>query len=236
MNQSDEQENTENDSPQDPTEEALRAASAQETLQNDSHVWETRLNLGYFYAFLTQVKEMILRPSSVFCKIDPKSSIWESLTYGLQVTILGVIPVLLWHYVRTGSLSVSAQSQPESGLMVVQIAWFFLPAVLMALVNIFLSAGLAHGVLKITGDVEQPYGAAVKVFSYSQTATLANVVPYIGRLVGGIWGIVLSVEGVKQLYGVSKWRAIGAAVVPIVAIILIIAVFVALGPQIAAMG
>jgi len=64
------------------------------------------------------------------------------------------------------------------------------------------------------------------------------VIPYVGQFVDLVRNLGLVTKGIKQLYGItSRWRAMAAVLVPLllgVAVIMIIAIVVALGPQIAA--
>jgi hypothetical protein len=204
-------------------------------LFDDSHSWRTRRNQGYFRAFFIQVWEMVQSPTRVYRQIDPESSFLESVTYALQITIFGAVAALFWEYLFFGGENIVAGTISTQNFLWAMV-WFFLPLVFVSLVNIFLLSAISHGLLKVFANTEKSYGASVKAYAFSQTAVVANIIPFLGNFVGGIWAIVLAVIGLREQHEVTTSQATLAVLLPFIVFVFIIAVIVALGPQLAGNG
>ena len=70
----------------------------------------------------------------------------------------------------------------------------------------------------VSGDGEARLEVTFKAAAYAITANLLNVIPFCGGVIGGIWGLVLLIIGLKQGHKTETWKAVMA---PLIWVILI---------------
>jgi len=85
-------------------------------------------------------------------------------------------------------------------------------------VGLFLSAGILHLVLLALGGAARGFEGTFRVAAYSQAASLFNIVPGCGGLIGLVYAIVLLVIGLSEAHGISRGKAAAAVLVPFVII------------------
>jgi hypothetical protein len=70
--------------------------------------------------------------------------------------------------------------------------------------------------LRIVGGANARLETTVRAAVYAQSVIIFNWVPILGPLVGGIWGLVLLIIGLKQMHSTSYGRVLAAVLLPVV--------------------
>jgi hypothetical protein len=70
------------------------------------------------------------------------------------------------------------------------------------------------------------YKTTFRAVSYSYSAYLFGIIPFIGLVIGGIYTVILTIIGVKEGHEISTGKAILAVLLPVIVIFVLI--FVAL--------
>jgi hypothetical protein len=95
------------------------------------------------------------------------------------------------------------------------VAVILVIAPLVNLIVLFIWSGLIHLVLSLVGGAPRGFTATLRVVCYSQTTSVAILVPYIGGLVQIVWGLVLQIIGLSQAHRTTGGKAALAVLVPL---------------------
>lgn len=87
-------------------------------------------------------------------------------------------------------------------------------APLSVAIQILVSAGIAHLSLMIFRAANGSFTSTLKVYSYSQTPMVLQMIPGIGILAGWIWAFSLNVIGLSEVHNASRGRVTWALVAP----------------------
>ena len=91
-------------------------------------------------------------------------------------------------------------------------AVFFVPVAVV--VGLFVGAGIVHLCLMMVGGANRGFVATLRVFCYSSTGQLVQVVPLIGGLVALVLVAILEVKGLEIAHRTTSGKAIAAILIP----------------------
>lgn len=99
--------------------------------------------------------------------------------------------------------------------------------VIVAFILLFVIAGWLHLFVYLLGG-RKGYFETVKALIFGSTPyMLIGWIPVIGLLVGGIWSLILSIFGIRELHQVSTGRAAGSVILSAVILFVIVALIAA---------
>jgi hypothetical protein len=186
--------------------------------------WERRAELGIFKAGLETLKGVLLDPAATFSTMKREGGLGGPLLYVVLFGSLGSIVGLGYNLVfNVGSQSfIPPEMRQQSGNMPfaagMTVGLFMVLAVIMpALIAIgmFIGAAILHLSLMICGGAKQPFETTFRTYCYAQgSATVLQVVPICGALVGGIWGLVCACIGLSKTHEIGIGRAVLAVLLP----------------------
>jgi hypothetical protein len=189
--------------------------------------WERRASIGFFNALIETTKQVLSQPAAFFRSMPVTGGVSSPLLYAIIVGYVGLfassIYNLVFRSVLTSSLSrmggnsdmerLASYMQGGAGLVVNLI---FGPVFIA--VGVFLSAGIFHLALLALGGAARGFEATFRVAAYCQAASIFNIIPGCGGLVGLVYTIVLLVIGLSEAQGISRGKAAAAVLVPFVLI------------------
>lgn len=112
--------------------------------------------------------------------------------------------------------------------------WLVVPIVIglsivSGLLFIFIGGAWIHLWVYLLGRRQvRSYSQTLKAVVYGATPIyVVGWVPFVGGFIGGIWALVLTIIGLRELHGITTGRAVAACLLPTV-IILVIVFFVIL--------
>jgi hypothetical protein len=88
-------------------------------------------------------------------------------------------------------------------------------APLLYLIMLFLWSAVVHVVLMLTGGAARGFGATLRVMCYSQTTSVAILVPMFGGIIQLVWVVVLQIMGLSQAQRITGGKAAVAVLLPI---------------------
>jgi hypothetical protein len=74
----------------------------------------------------------------------------------------------------------------------------------------------------IVGGNKKGFQSTFRAVSYSWSGNLFEMVPFIGSAIGGIYTLILTIIGVREVHGVSTGKAVLAVLLPLFVIVLLI--------------
>ena len=70
----------------------------------------------------------------------------------------------------------------------------------------------------IVGGNRKGFEATFRAISYSYSAQLFNIVPFIGNFIGGIYLLILTIIGVREGHNISTGKAVLAVLLPLIVV------------------
>jgi hypothetical protein len=137
------------------------------------------------------------------------------LAIGWPSTILGGALALAFPMIATFSFGQAAtEGDALAGAMVVGLVVLFAP--LQIMIATAIQGAIAHLFLRMAGGANARLETSVRTAAYSQSVLVINWIPLLGPVVGGIWGLVLLVIGLKEMHRTTYARVLAAILVPLV--------------------
>lgn len=183
-------------------EDAVRGRSREEGVP-----WESKTG-GMFSSLLKTIKEVLFAPKRFFSVMDPGGKTSYPLSFAV---ITGTVTVLVSLFLQSSFIMSSL-----SRVNVPYLAWLAGPIlfVVAAIVTPFLWilalyvwTAVVHVSLVILRGNTYPYRTTLKVLAYSNATQLWSIIPVVGGVIGGIWGIVVNVIGLSTVHNISKVKA-----------------------------
>ncbi len=109
--------------------------------------------------------------------------------------------------------------------------WGIIGHPLLALFWLFVSTAVFHFVAILFG-AHGDYMSLLRVFGVGRVLGWIVVVPWIGRLVFGVWTLVIAVVALEELYGLDRTKAVICVLLPTAVLIflglLVVTLFVSI--------
>lgn len=193
-------------------------------VSKDEYVpWES--GEGFFQAFFKTVKESLFSPTSFFKKISFGEGYWSPLIYGLITGIIGNGFSIFWFWLFMAQFIPPGRLPFHYGLSILQV---IIPLPFQQALAIFIGSAILHLCLMIVRGNHHGYKTTFRAVSYSYSAYLFGIIPFIGLIVGGIYTLILTIIGVKEGHGVSTGKAVLAVLLPVIVIFILIFVAIVL--------
>jgi hypothetical protein len=177
------------------------------------------------------IKGFVLAPAETFRKVRD-TDYRDTLLYFLALVVLNTVlslPVMLLAFPSTGT--VFGGMFQRLGFGTLTVSGGVLLAVMMiigSLLCLFIGAAWVHLWVYLFGG-RRGYRETLKALAFGDTpALLLGWIPLVGML-AGIWSLVISVLGIRELQEISTNRAVGALIlavlIPLFILVLLAAFF-----------
>lgn len=167
----------------------------------------------------------ILDPGRFFAGVPYEAPALRPLLYFLILTVSAAFFTLWWQAVGLEPVSLFDEAAAELRGPSALTQFFMSPfAGLVGLVTWSLIVQLF--VLMIV-PTRRGLGATLRVLCYSAGPTVFTIIPYIGGLVGFVWGLVLEIVGIRAAHRTTGARAAAVVLIPLVILLTLTAFVVA---------
>ena len=170
------------------------------------------------HSFIDTVRRVVLQPVSFFASLPQSRNLVNPLVFALICIEIYTILGGLLGLVRVGtnrglgSFIASIIAAPIGGA----IGLFILAAILHLLVRLVVGAG------------NSGFEATFRVAAYAAVVNLVSWIPLVGWLLG-LYGIYLSVVGIKEVHGTTTGKAALVVLIPAGVILLVLVGLLAAG-------
>ena len=162
-------------------------------------------------------RESVFDAASFFRRMPEDAPLGPALVYLIGVTVLASGIQLFWDMlllaVRPPGEGTGALFAPASPLQAL-ITFFLSPLIMLG--ALFVGAGIWHLLLRIFGGAKGGFGTTARVFAYAQGPQLFAIVPFLGTLIGAVWGLVIAVIGLREAHRTTTGKALAAVLIPLV--------------------
>jgi hypothetical protein len=174
-------------------------------------------------AFFQTIRESLFSPTRFFKKISSGEGYWSPLIYGLITGIIGQGAAIFWVWLFMAQFIPLDRIPFKYSISILQI---IVPLPFQEAIRIFIGSAIIHLCLMIVGGNNSRYKTTFRAISYSNSAYLFGIIPFIGLIIGGIYTFILTIIGVREGHRISTGKAILAVILPVIVLFgLIFAVF-----------
>jgi hypothetical protein len=177
---------------------------------------------GFILAFLKTTREALFSPTRFFKKVATGEGYWTPLIYGIITGIIGRFADFFWAWL----VVISFLPPPIRNFLSISytvaliIIIFSMP--LWVAFSILLWSAVTHFCLMIVRGSKKGFEVTFRTISYSYSARLFHIVPFIGSTIGFVYRIVLAIIGVREAHGITTGRALIAVLLPLIVVVGII--------------
>ncbi|MDD5130352.1 MAG: YIP1 family protein [Candidatus Omnitrophica bacterium] len=156
--------------------------------------WQDRKNLGTGKAIIDTIKYVLFKPNDFFSNLTVKDSLAEPYIFYLIVSLAtgiigGAIQILF------------KQNENLTPFMLVILI------LIGSLLGIFITSAVIHLSVMLVGG-KGGFKGTFNVLAYNASSAIFSVIPFIGQVIAGIWGIVIGVKGFKKVHNLNTLRAV----------------------------
>ncbi|MEW5724825.1 MAG: YIP1 family protein [Thermodesulfobacteriota bacterium] len=183
--------------------------------------WEERS--GSLFGDLWATWKMALfNPMEFFDRLAANPGRPGALSYGVILWSAGMILSLLLPALLLGISSRLGEGSgylfPRLSVLILGLTALFSP--LLALMAIYVGAAVVHLFLMVAGASGGGFGATLRVMCYCLSPQVFNVVPYLGSVASGLWGLVLAIIGLPKVHQAGTARVVIAVlVIPLILLV-----------------
>lgn len=173
------------------------------------NVWELRQRTGVPRAFVASVAQLAVQPAEFF-RLAYGSDRSAAMNFGLACGYATTVLVLLEWVIFAGlfpnsGLPTSRELLQPGTFMMLSVA---VPVLLF--VGAYAYAILIHLTLVCTAGPSVDFEQSVQIVAYSTAVLPALVLPPVGL----VWFIATVAVGLRHMHGLSRGRALAAAIIP----------------------
>lgn len=178
-------------------------------------------------ALVDTAKALITSPGTAFAEVREKGDYMSPVLFAVIFGTVGAVFGQIWNLVFGGAMNtwMAAAMPPE---MRDQMAQAMQPTVagvvigivlapIFVLVGVFVGGAIYHLFLLLVGGTKEStagFEGTVRSVSYASVASLAQIIPFIGPMVGIVWGIVLNVIGLSRIHRTTTGKSVAAVLLP----------------------
>jgi hypothetical protein len=192
-----------------------------------SNPWERRHEIGFLSALIETTKQVLTQPSAFFRSMPVTGGLGSPLLYAVIIGYVGLAASTIYNVVFRSVLS-SSLTQMGGGGNLERLAPFLegstslivnlLFGPVFIVIGLFVGAGLFHLLLLALGGAARGFEATFRVACFSQAASIFNIIPACGGLIGLVYALVLLIIGLSEAHQISRGKAAAAVLIPFVVI------------------
>ncbi|MFH0888192.1 MAG: YIP1 family protein [Planctomycetota bacterium] len=187
-----------------------------------NQLWDN--NCPFFTRLFNTWKKSTFYPVTFFKSIPTDAGLSRPLLYAIITMFIGVTSGIFWNLLFTalqipffGMDKKSLEAIPflQEFMTYIMIGYVILSPIFTA-IWMFIFSGILHLCLMILGSNKKGFEATFRSVAYGISPNIFAIVPFCGGMVGGIWGIVTTIIGLKQTHQIPTWKAIVAYFLPMI--------------------
>ena len=183
-------------------------------------------------SFIAATRRVLLQPSGFFRDMNTRGdwinpAVFALVWYTIAAVIGGLISLIFGSVMSLGSGSAGDQA---AGI-VTSFGGFVLTIILApiyAAIILFVVAGIRHLlVMLIVGSRNAGFEATLRVQAYTFATRIVWWIPVVGALIGFVYGLYLSVVGIREVHATTTGKAALVVLIPVAVALLLMVVLVA---------
>jgi hypothetical protein len=186
-------------------------------------------------SFIRTTREVVLNPTGFFRSMPRSGNFINPMVYALicyfvYALLAGIIGLVFGSVTAIGGGTAGDQAAGVASTFGSFILGIVLAPIIAALI-LFITAGVRHLlVVLLAGAGNSGFEATMRVQSYTFVTRLIWWIPILGSLIGFVYGLVLSVIGIREVHSTTTGRAAIIVLIPVaIALVLFLLLALAIG-------
>ena len=171
---------------------------------------------GFIAAFFKTTQEVLFSPTKFFEKAAAGKGYWSPFIFAMISGIIGSGVGLLWQWFFLSGVVPSRLLSVTTYSVLLTFAIISIPFAIA--LSILIGSGVTHLCLMIVRGNQGGFEATFRAISYSHSALLFHIVPFVGSFVGGIYLMILAIIGVREGHDISTGKAVLAVLLPLIVV------------------
>ena len=189
----------------------------------EGNPWEKRAELGPLRALWETIKVVLLKPRKFFETLTVKESIGDPFLFYFIVCTVVFFAGLGWSWVFEKAFSVQ---NPQPALPV----WLSVTVFFTTVVGIFISTFFNQIFVQLFKG-HGNWKATFAVLCYASAVTVFSIVPFLGPLVGVVWGLIITIIGFQVLHRLSMGKAVAVYFLPSILMVIFFVMLFMISPK-----
>lgn len=166
--------------------------------------------------FIATWRESVFEPGRFFPRVPWEASLPRPVLYLLIVMVIAAFFNLWWSALGVAAPLALGVTGQEAGMgrgAAALVEFFISP--FAALFSLAISTLVFHFFALFLAPQHRGLGATARVICYASGPAVFSIVPILGQLVGFVWGLVLTVVGVREAHRTTTGRAAAIVLLPL---------------------
>ncbi len=183
-------------------------------------------------SFISTTRQALLQPAGFFRSIN-KSGDWINpilfaiIWYEIAAVLGGLIGLIFGSVSSLGSGGAGEQAAGVATSFGVFIVGLIVAPFIAAII-LFVMAGLRHVLILLFVGQNAGFEATLRVQAYTFSTRIVWWIPILGPLVGFVYGLFLSVVGIRDVHGTTTGKAALVVLIPGAVVFVLVAILAAL--------
>jgi hypothetical protein len=174
-------------------------------------------------SFIGTVRDIVTAPIGFFRSVGPRGEFLNPLAFAAICGLISGILAGIINFVFT----LAAGNEGFGEALVALIGGIVL-APIGTLIGVFIGAGITHLlVMLFVRPSNAGFEGTLRVVSYAAVTQLISWIPILGGIVALVWGVVLSIFGIREMHSTTTGKAALVVLIPVAVVLLF--VFVVIG-------
>lgn len=186
--------------------------------------WEAA-GVPFPHNLLRTWRESIFGPTRFFRGVPYEAPALRPLLYFLILTVVAALFTLWWQAIGLEPVSLFDEAADELRGPSALTQFFLSP--FAGLLGLLLWSLILQLFVVMIVPTRRGLGATLRVLCYGAGPGVLTVIPYVGGLIGFVWGIVLHIIGIRVAHRTTGGRAAAVVLVPLGLLTLLMAAMVA---------
>ncbi|WP_457571512.1 zinc-ribbon domain-containing protein [Desulfovulcanus sp.] len=178
--------------------------------------WEHLEKYGFFPGLFSTIKKAMFSPADFFAQMK-LTGYAKPLVFYLLLAELQAIANFIWQMVGLmPAITSQGYAIPGVGIIGLGSAIILILYPILLTVILFMVVGFNHLFLVLVRAGTKGFQGTFRAVTYGSAPMILAVIPLIGPLLGGIWAMVLTVIGYKNIHQTSYAKVFIAMLLPII--------------------
>lgn len=188
--------------------------------------WEKPRELGFAVSFYRTFLMVLLYPSRFFASLTPNPPLAQSLLFAILFGMLQTCFDTVWGYLAVNSAAMEPLLTDALGPAMYQamvqatdisrLPFLVLTAPLKLALNLFITSGLVHLMLRVAAPEQANFVKTFKVAAYASAAMIFIMVPFLGSLLASIAYLFFILLGCRIAFRLPWSRAMLVVIPPLI--------------------
>ncbi len=176
---------------------------------------------GFFMATLKTIKQVLLQPTEFFRNMPVTGGLSKPLGFAMLLGFINVLFSMVYQYLFMG-MGMEEMPSGFSNIFGGMMLGFIIAAPLLVAIGLFINAFFYNLALRVFKASPNGFEGTFRVMAYIGASSIFNIIPMVGQIIGGVWGIVIFFKGIKHGQETTYGKVLLASLLLLAALFLVV--------------